>query len=95
MKKSGRSNSEISLMKLQIEISSKMEIEENNVLLAASLAYFFVVLYAASTEQVEKYFGIILILTAIMIIWHFRDKRKETKRKYEAQIEALIDSEQS
>jgi membrane protein DedA with SNARE-associated domain len=73
----------------------KEEIEESNLFLAASLAYFFGVLYTALTEQVERYFSAILVLTAIMIIWYLRDRRKEIRRKYEKQVEALINSEQS
>ena len=67
----------------------KDEIEENNLYLAGSLAYFFGVLYACLTEQVKGYFGMVLILTAIMMIWYLRDKRKETRRKYEKEIELL------
>lgn len=90
MKKSGRSDSkDESLEKLRIELLFKEEIEENNLFLAASLAYFFGALYAALTEQVERYFSVILILTAVMIIWYLRDKRKEIRRKYEKQVEAL------
>jgi Ca2+/Na+ antiporter len=95
MKKSGRSESENSLRKLQIELSFKEEIEENNLFMAASLAYFFGVLYACLTDAVERYFGIILILAAIMIIWFLRDKRKEIRRKYEKEIESLINSREA
>jgi Ca2+/Na+ antiporter len=83
------------LEQLRIELLFKEEIEENNLFLAASLAYFFGVLYASLTVAVERYFGIILILTAIMIIWYLRDKRKEIKTEYEKQIESLINSEQT
>jgi len=92
MKKSGRSRFRYSLRKLQIELNFKEEIEENNLFMAASLAYFFGVLYACLTDAVERYFGIILILTAIMIIWYLRDKRKEIKRRYEREIESLLTS---
>jgi Flp pilus assembly protein TadB len=95
MTSSGRSESEDSLKELEIKLLFKEEIEENNLFLAASLAYFFGVLYACLTDAVERYFSIILILTAIMIIWFLRDKRKEIRRKYEKQIEELIKSEQS
>jgi Ca2+/Na+ antiporter len=96
MTKSARSDPKHeALEKLLIELPFKEEIEENNIFLTAGLAYFFGVLYAALTEQVERYFGIILILAAIMIIWYIRDKRKEIRRKYEKHIEALINSEQS
>ena len=81
---------ESSLRVLQIELLFEEEIEENNLFLAASLAYFFGVLLACLTQAVETYFGIILILTAIMIIWYLRDKRKEIRRKYEKQIETLL-----
>ena len=100
MKKSGRSDSKDKPLEklreelLQIELFRE-EIEENNLFLAASLAYFFGVLYAALIEQVEKYFGIILILSAVMIIWYIHDKRKEIRRKYEKQIEAPSNSEQT
>lgn len=86
---------ESSLGELQIELSFKEEIEENNLFLAASLAYFFGVLFACLTEVVETYFGIILILTAIMIIWYFRDRRKEIRRKYEKRIESLLKSKEA
>ena len=90
MKKSGRSRSkDNSLEELQIELGFKEEIEENNLFLAASLTYFFGVLFVCLTEVIERYFGIILILTAIMIVWYFRDKRKGIRRKYEKQIELL------
>jgi Ca2+/Na+ antiporter len=83
MKKCGRSKSD-SVDRLKKELVAKANIEENNIFLSASLAYFFVVLYASLTEQVERSFGIILILTSIMIIWYFMDKRKEIRRKIEA-----------
>lgn len=73
----------------------KADIEENNLSLAASLAYFFGVLYASLTDAVERYFGTILILTAIMVIWYLRDKRNEIKRKYEKEIESLLVSRES
>jgi uncharacterized membrane protein YiaA len=99
MQKSGRPDSwDKSLEKLQKELLQielfREQIEENNLFLAASLAYFFGVLYAALTEQVRGYFGIILILTAIMIIWYLRDRRKEISRKHEKQIEAILKGEQ-
>jgi Flp pilus assembly protein TadB len=92
MKKSGRSPNNSSLEKLRIELLFKEEIEENNLFLAASLAYLFGVLYACLTDAVERYFGIILILTAVMIIWFLRDKRKEIRRRYEKEIESLLTS---
>jgi len=78
-----------SLEELLIELSFKEEIEENNLFLASSLTYFFVVLFAGLTEVIERNFGVILILTAIMVVWYFRDKRKEIRRKYKGQIELL------
>ncbi len=74
---------------LRIKLGFKEEIEENNLFMGASLAYFFVVLFACLTQAVERYFCIILILTATMIIWYFRDKRKEIRRRYEKEIESL------
>jgi len=88
MKNSGRSDD--SLEELRIELCFKEEIDENNLFLAASLTYFFGVLFACLTEAVERYFGVILILTAVMVIWYFRDKRKEIRRKYETQIQSLL-----
>jgi len=91
MKKSGRPQPKSnSLQKLLVELLFKEEIEENNIFLAASLAYFFVVFYACLTEQVERLFGIVLILTSTMIVWYLRDRRKETRRKYEEEIESLL-----
>ena len=90
MKKSGQPQSkDNSLEKLRIKLGFKEEMDENNLFLAASLAYFFVVLFACLTQEVETHFGVILILTAIMIVWYFRDKRKEIRRKYDKRIEAL------
>lgn len=83
MKRSGRSKRD-SEDRLRNELLFKLEIEENNIFLSAGLAYFFVVLFACLTEKVEPYFGIILILTSIMIIWYFMDKRKEIRRRIEA-----------
>ena len=94
MKNCGRSKDN-SLEKLRIELCFKEEIEENNLFLAGSLAYFFGVVYATLNKEVETYFGIILILTAIMIIWYLRDKRKEMRRKYEKQIESLLRNKNS
>jgi len=91
MKKSGRSK-DTSFQELLIKLCFEEEIGENNLFLAASLTYFFVVLYACLTEKVETYFGIILILTAVMIVWYFRDKRKEMRRKYEERIKSLLKS---
>jgi predicted membrane protein len=90
MKKSGRSKDN-SFEELLIELCFKEEIEENNIFLAASIAHFFGILFVALTEVVERYFGVILILTAIMIIWYFRDKRKEIRRKYEKQTAYLLE----
>lgn len=89
MKKVGRSSrsKDSSLEELLIRLCFKDEIEENNLFLTASLAYFFGVFYALLTQEVELHFGIILILTAVMIVWYFRDKRREIRRKYEKQIE--------
>ena len=88
MKKRGRSKN-YSSEELRIKLCFKEEIDANNLFLAASLTYFFGVLFACLTEVVERYIGIILILTAVMIVWYFRDKRKEIRRKYEKQIESL------
>jgi Flp pilus assembly protein TadB len=95
MKESGRSAPEDSFEELLIKLCFKEEIDENNLLLAASLAYFFGVLFACLTQEVETNFGIILILSAIMIMWYFRDKRKEIRRKYEKQIESLLKSKEA
>jgi len=67
----------------------KEEIEENNIFLAASLAYFFGVFFACLTQEVEVYFGTILILTA-MIVWYFMSKRKDIRRKYEKRLASLF-----
>ncbi len=76
---------------LEIKLLFK-EIDENNLFLAASLAYFFGVLYAYLTSEVEPYFGVTLILTAIMIIWYFRDRGKEIRRRCEKLIESIRSS---
>ena len=93
MNKSGWSSSkDIDLQISRIELSFKEEIEENNIYLAASVAYFFGMVYASLTGEVETYFGVILVLTAVMIVWAFRDMRKAIRRKYEQQIEELLQS---
>lgn len=79
-----------SLENLLIEICFKEEIEENNLFLAASLAYFFGVVFVTLMGEVETYFGVVLILTAIMIIWGLRGWRKTIRRKYEKHIEELL-----
>lgn len=91
MKKVGRSPppTNNSFEELRIRLCFKDEIEENNLFLAASVAFFFAVLYALLTQAVELYLGIILILIAGMIVWYFRDKRGEIRRKYEKQIETV------
>ena len=94
MRKMGRSK-DTCLEELRIKLCFKAEIEENNLFLAAGLTYFFGVLFSYLTEVVERYFGIILILTAIMIIWYFMDKRKEILRKYRRQIELLLKSKEA
>jgi len=80
MKKRARSHSR----KLLIELLFKEEIDKNNIFLSASLAYFFVVLFACVTEKVDGYLGVILALTSIMIVWLFVDIRREIRRKIEA-----------
>lgn len=91
MKNSGRSRrKDCSLEELRIELCFKEEMDENNLFLGASITYFFIVLFACLVEKVETHFGIILILTAVMIVWFFRDKRKDIRRKYEKQIESLL-----
>jgi len=89
MEKKGRSKDN-SLEELRIKLCFEEEIEENNLFLAGSLAYFFAVVYTTLSGEVETYFGMILILTAIMIVWYLRDRRKEIRRKYEKQIESLL-----
>lgn len=94
MKKTGRSESkDISLDELLIKTGFKEEIDENNLLYAASLTYFFGVLYAFLTEAVDRTLGLVLILTAVMIIWGVGDKRKQIRRKYEEQIKSLKQQE--
>lgn len=96
MNKVERSHSkDTSLQELRIKLCFKEEIEENNLFLAAGLTYFFGVLFASLTEVVETHFGVILILTSIMIIWYVRDKRKEIRRKYEKRIESLLKSKET
>jgi len=92
MKKMGRSSRSkaIFLEELRIRLCFKDEIEENNLFLAGSLAYLFGVLYALLAQAVELYLGIILILTAVMIVWYFRDKRREIRRRYEKRIESVM-----
>jgi Ca2+/Na+ antiporter len=85
MKKRVRSHSKNKhSRKLSIELLFKEEIEKNNIFLSASLAYFFVVLFACVTEKVDRYLGVILALTSIMIVWLFVDIRREIRRKIEA-----------
>jgi len=96
MKKRGWSLSkDYSLEELRIKLCFKEEIEENNLFLAAGLTYFFGVLLASLTEVVETHFGVILVLTSIMIIWYVRDKRKEIRREYEKRIESLLKSKEA
>ena len=83
MKKSGRSKRD-SADRLRNELIFELDIEENNIFLSASLAYFFIVLFACLTEQLQTYFGVILILTSVMITWYFIDKRKEIRGRIEA-----------
>ena len=89
MKDNGRSRNEI-FERLLIEIGFKDEIDANNLFTASSLTYFFIVLFACLTQKVETKFGIILILTAVMIVWNFIDKRKDIRIKYEKQIDEAI-----
>jgi len=91
MKKMGRASrsKDNSLEELLIRLCFKDEIEENNLFLAASLTYFFGVLFACLTEMIERHFGVILLLIAVMIVWYFKDKRKEIRRKYESRIESI------
>lgn len=96
MKKRGWSLSkDYSSEELRIKLCFKEEIEENNLFLAAGLTYFFGVLFASLTEVVETHFGVILVLTSIMIIWYVRDKRKEIRRKYEKRIESLLERKET
>jgi len=74
---------------LLVEICFGEEMEENNIFLASSIGYFFVVLYAFLSHQVEPQYGIILILTAIMIIWLIRGERKKIRRKFEKRLRRL------
>jgi hypothetical protein len=87
MKKRGRSQSKNnSLKELLVELSFNEEIEENNLFMEASLGYFFVVLFAVLTKQIDTDFGIILFLIAVMIIWFLRDRRKGIIREYEEEV---------
>jgi len=73
----------------RLELFFREEIEFNNVLLGASIAYFFVVLFALLMQEVALEYGIILLLTAFMFAWALVDKRKEIRRKYDDLFKAL------
>jgi inner membrane protein involved in colicin E2 resistance len=74
----GRESSELK----RIELNLKEKIDLNNILITASLAYLFAVLFAVLRREVEPYFGTILVLTAIMVIWALLDWRKSMMREY-------------
>jgi hypothetical protein len=87
MKKVGRSNKIFGEMQLKLlEILAKEEIERSNILLTATLGYFFIVLYAVLTEAVERLYGVVLILTSIIIISYFLYEREKIARKYKKKI---------
>jgi hypothetical protein len=64
----------------RLEIQFKADIEENNIWLAASLAYFFSVVYVILTAQVELYVGGVLVLTGLLFIYHFHVQRVKIKQ---------------
>ncbi len=74
----------------RIELLFRGEIELNNLFIAASLAYFFVVLFAVLSLQIETQFGIILLLSAVMIVWAVFDWRKGIVRKYNNLLRKLM-----
>jgi cell division protein FtsW (lipid II flippase) len=73
----------------RLELFFREEIELNNVLLGASVAYFFIVLFALLMQEVALEYGIILLLTALMLAWALVDKRKEIRRKYDDLFKVL------
>jgi len=63
-------------------IRFKAEIEENNIYLAGSLAYLSIILYAVIKQEVKVYpEGLFLLLTALMLIYHIRNKRRDILRE--------------
>jgi hypothetical protein len=64
----------------RLELQFKADIEENNIWSAASLAYFFSVIYVLLTAQVELYVGGVLVLTGLFCIYYFHVQRLKIKQ---------------
>jgi positive regulator of sigma E activity len=75
-----RSAANSSAKRLELELQFKADIDENNICLSASLAYFFPILYVIITGQIASYIGAVLALTAAFLIYHFYIKRGQIKR---------------
>jgi len=63
------------------ELLLKEEIDLNNIFLTASLAFFFVILYAIIINEIELPTSFALILLAVMIVWGVIDLRRRTVNK--------------
>ncbi len=87
--KEGQSNSfDIFLRESELKLLLK-EIDENNLFIAASLAHLFGAFVVVLSNGIELTLGIIWLLVAVMIIWFFRDRGREIRRKCEKHVEQL------
>jgi hypothetical protein len=69
-----------SLNKKCLELQFKADIEENNIWLAASLAYFFSVLYVILTAQLGVYVESVLLLVGVFLFYYFHVQRARIKQ---------------
>lgn len=73
-----------------IELSFREKVDRNNVFLTGSIAYFFLILFTVLVTGIETSYGIILLLTAIMLFWGVIDMRKRSISEYDKKIKELI-----
>jgi hypothetical protein len=82
--------------KLEIQLAESklfydIAVKTNDIEYAASLTYFFVVLYAWLTASVGRELGLILLLSAALLILRAKIERQQIKDDAEKEFEEMID----
>lgn len=67
-----------------------IDIDRNNIELGAGITYFFGIIYAIVAEAVEQKLGLILLLSAVVVLWYFYTERKRIRDKYSRKIASLL-----
>jgi hypothetical protein len=74
---------------MQIKLFFEADVKANDIEYAAALSYLFIVLYAFLVGSIEKELGLILLLSAFMIILSVRIERKQIKEEAEKKLKEI------